>query len=107
MSAIYAQVRMYCNRPSTHPPNVKGHHGDGDRTLTGQNQADQNLVKTLPLDTRKLGTPDRSKNQNTTEKNHRFREGAIRRISRMKKPHCLNGCRERWVSGDRWGSRAP
>ena len=39
------------------------------------NQADQNLVKSMPSMANMPGTPERLKTQNTSEKNHRFQPG--------------------------------
>ena len=74
----------------THASNlcVKTHISQGRR----QNQADQNRVSSLPSADQRRGTPDRSKNQYTTPKNHWFTCGANSRSSRMKNAHCLAGC---------------
>ncbi len=47
---------------------VKTHMSQGRR----QNQADQNRVSCMPATTRPRGTPESSKNQNTTPKNQRL-----------------------------------
>ena len=71
-----------------------------------QNQADQNRVSSPPTIARPPGTPDRSKNQNTAEKNHWFSAGASSTTSRIRNPNCLAGSSARWVAGLRCGSSA-
>ena len=64
-----------------------------------QNQALQKRVSVAPAIASRGGTPDRSKSQYTTSKNHRFTVGANSRTSRTKTPNCLAGAIARCVCG--------